>query len=92
MFKKWEAIIDNNKLEKVYFIARNRRDAVARVNDMLKDGAEVVRIKEYPDIMPSAEYVVQALRSANFGEAECGLMLDILSHIEATDAPAYPKY
>lgn len=90
MFKKWEAIIDNfDKLEKVYFIARNRRDAVAHAAEILKDGAEVVRIKECPDILSSADRVLETLRAAQFGEAECGLMQDILSRIEATDGPAY---
>lgn len=90
MFKKWEAIIDTTySLEKVYFIAKNRREAVAHAAELLQDGAEVVRIKECPDILPSAERVMEALKAAQFGEAECGLMLDILSHVEKTDAPAY---
>ena len=85
MFKKYEIIVEHGtNLERVYLVAKNQKQAASKVE------GEIVRIKEVPNILPSAERVAEDLKRAGYGEAEVALVRCILSHVEGCDEPAWP--
>lgn len=80
---KYEMIIDDgSSVYKVYTVAENQKTAKA----FAEGNGEVVRIKEVPEILPSACFVRETLARNGYGEAECDIIYRLLyMYLEGTE-------
>ena len=80
---KYEVIIeDGYNAYKVYTVAENKKGA----ENFCKGNGEIVRIKEVPEILPSAQFVRNTLKRNGYGEAECDIIYRLLyMYLEGTE-------
>lgn len=80
---KYEVIIeDGNKAYKIFTVAENKKG----VENFCSGNGEIVRIKERPEILPSAAFVRNTLEKNGYGEAECDIIYRLLyMYLEGTE-------
>lgn len=65
---------DGEHVWKEYIPATSKKE----LKNQWKGNGEFVRIKEVPEILPSAIRVIEALEKDGFGKAECNLIYRLL--------------
>lgn len=80
--KKFECIIDDGKdVYKEYIAATSKKELLKKWGG----AGEFVRIKEVPEVLPSAAFVRKTLEQNGYGKAECDLVYRILhQYVEGT--------
>lgn len=79
---KYEVILDDgNDVMKIFTVGESAK----AVSKTLMGNGEIVRVKEIPDVLPSAAVVREALKNSSFGEAECDIVYRLLyQYLEGT--------
>lgn len=72
--KKFEVILDDGDVFKIYTVGESAKS----VSKALEGNGEIVRIKEVPDILPSAAIVRDTLNNSGYGKAECDIVYRLL--------------
>lgn len=83
-FSKYEVIVEKGvDVSKVYTVAASKKDLTMQLE---KEGLEVVRAKEVPELLPSASRVREDLEKAGYGAVECAIIYNLLLTMEGTEA------
>ena len=81
--KKYEVVVDDGTtIFKAYIPAFSKKDLTARWGG----NGDIIRVKEVPEILSSAEKVRDTLASNGYTQAECDFVYRILSqYVEGTE-------
>ena len=73
--KKFEVILDDgSNVLRIHTVGESAKS----VSKTLEGNGEIVRIKEVPDILPSAAIVRDTLKNSGYGDAECDIVYRLL--------------